>query len=70
MSGTLPSFPPLRVRPVAALRGTAVSAALGHDATAERWFLIGYAGIVAASFVSVGLGSTALWNQMTGTFVR
>jgi len=42
----------------------------GMTRLVNRWFLIGYAGIVAASFVSVGLGSTALWNQMTGTFVR
>jgi hypothetical protein len=35
----------------------------------NRWFLMGYTAIVVASFVSVGLGSTAVWNQMAGTFV-
>jgi hypothetical protein len=36
----------------------------------NRWFLVGYAGLVLGSFVSVGLGSTAIWIQMVGTFVR
>lgn len=36
---------------------------------ANRWYLLGYAGLAIASFVFVGLGSTALWNQMVGKFV-
>jgi hypothetical protein len=62
--------PPYVVRPAAALRGTAVSAALGHDAPGEPVVSDRVCGHRAASFVSVGLGSTTLWNQMTGTFVR
>jgi len=31
---------------------------------ANRWYLMGYAGMVIASFVSVAVGSSALWNRM------
>ena len=41
----------------------------GMTRVANRWFLIGYVAIVAASFVSAGLGTTAVWNRMAGTFV-
>ena len=36
---------------------------------ANRWYLIGYGGIVIGSFLSVAAGHTTLWNQMIGTFV-
>lgn len=41
----------------------------GMTRLANRWFLMGYAAIVVASFVSAGLGSSAVWNQMVGPFV-
>ncbi len=41
----------------------------GMTRAANRWYAIGYAGIVLVFFVSVALGNTMLWNQMVGTFV-
>jgi hypothetical protein len=41
----------------------------GMTRLTNRWYLVGYAGFVLASFASVGLGNTELWNQMVGTFV-
>jgi len=34
----------------------------------NRWYLMGYAGMAIASFLSVAEGSTALWNRMVSTF--
>jgi hypothetical protein len=36
---------------------------------ANRWYLIGYAGIVIASLLSVVVGNSGLWNRMLSTFV-
>lgn len=36
---------------------------------ANRWYLIGYAGMVIASFLSIAVGGSALWNRMLGSFV-
>jgi hypothetical protein len=41
----------------------------GMTRLANRWYLIGYAGIAVGSVVSVALGSTTLWSQMTASFV-
>ncbi len=41
----------------------------GMTRRTNRWYLVGYAGFVLASFASVGLGNTTLRNQMVGTFV-
>jgi len=41
----------------------------GMSRVANRWYVIGYAGIVIASLVSVTVGGTTLWNQLVGTFV-
>lgn len=35
---------------------------------ANRWYLMGYAGMVMASVLSVAVGSTALWNRIASTF--
>jgi len=36
---------------------------------ANRWYLMGYAGTVIASFLSVVVGNSGLWNRMLRTFV-
>jgi len=35
----------------------------------NRPYLLGYAGLVVASFVSVAIGSSALWQRMVSSFV-
>jgi len=37
--------------------------------TVNRWYLLGYAGIVLTSFVAVRIGSSALWNRMVSAIV-
>ena len=34
----------------------------------NRWYLIGYAGMAMASFLSVVVGGSALWDRMASTF--
>jgi hypothetical protein len=36
---------------------------------ANRWYLMGYAATVIASFLSVVVGNSGLWNRMLRTFV-
>jgi hypothetical protein len=40
----------------------------GMSRTANRWYLIGYTGMVMACLLSVVVGRTALWNHMLSTF--
>jgi len=37
--------------------------------TVNRWYLLGYAGIVFTAFVAVGVGSSTLWNRMVSAIV-
>lgn len=36
---------------------------------ANRWYLVGYAGMVIACFLSMAVGNSGLWNRMLGSFV-
>jgi len=80
LSGSLGRFPyikELAVRsplyawvPVLLFGGLLFLLQWGMSRAANRWYLVGYVGIVIASFLSITVGSTSLWNQMVGTFVR
>jgi hypothetical protein len=62
-------FPPLYVwGPVLLFGGLLFVLQLGMSRTLNRWYLMGYAGMVMASFLSVAVGRTALWNRMVSTF--
>ena len=64
----LAAFPPLYVwGPVLLFGGLLFLLQWGMSRSPNRWFLMGYAGIVMASFLSVAVGSTALWNRMVST---
>jgi hypothetical protein len=66
----LSAFPPLYVwGPVLLFGGLLFVLQWGMSRTPNRWYLIGYAGMVMASFLSVAVGRTALWNQVVSTFV-
>ena len=41
----------------------------GMNKALNRWYLIGFAGITIASFLAVGVGSTAFWNHLVGPLV-
>jgi hypothetical protein len=36
---------------------------------ANRWYFLGYAGIVIGALLSVAVGNTAVWNQIAAAFV-
>jgi hypothetical protein len=66
----LAAFPPLYVwLPVLLFGGLLFFLQWGMSRTPNRWYLMGYAGIVMASFFSAAVGNTALWNRMASTFV-
>jgi hypothetical protein len=65
----LAAFPPLYVwGPVLLFGGLLFAVQWGMSGTPNRWYLRGYAGMVMASFLSVAVGSSALWNRMASTF--
>ena len=78
-SGALGRFPyienlaalaPLYVwGPVLLFGGLLVVLQWAMGKTLNRWYLTGYAAMVMASFLSVAVGSTALWNRMVSAFV-
>ena len=64
----LAAFPPLYVwGPVLLFGGLLFVLQWAMSRTPNRWYLIGYAGMVMASFLSVAVGHTALWNRMVST---
>ena len=66
----LAAVPPLYVwGPVLLFGGLLVVLQWGMSRTLNRWYLMGYAGMVMVSFLSVAVGSTALWNRMVSAFV-
>lgn len=66
----LTAFPPLYVWvPVLLFGGLLFLLQWGVNGSPNRWYLMGYSGIVMASFLSVAVGSTALWNRMVSTLV-
>jgi len=68
--GTLAGFPPLYVwGPLLLFGGLLFVLQWGMSRTPNRWYLMGYAGMVMASFLSVAVGSTALWNRKVSAFV-
>jgi len=65
----LAAFPPLYVwGPVLLFGGLLFVLQWGMNRTPNRWYLMGYAGMAVASFLSVAVGSSALWNRMVSTF--
>jgi hypothetical protein len=79
LSGSLGRFPyienlatraPLYVwGPVLLFGGLLFLLHWGVSGVANRWYTIGYAGIVIAAFLSVTVGGTAVWSRLAGTFV-
>jgi hypothetical protein len=76
-SGSLGRFPyiqnlavaPLYVWvPVLLLGGLLFLLQWGMSRTPNRWYLMGYAGMAAASLLSVAVGTSAVWNRMLRTF--
>ncbi len=66
----LSAFPPLYVwGPVLLFGGLLFVLQWGMSRTLNRWYLMGYAGMVIAAFMSVAVGHTKLWNRMVSTFV-
>lgn len=66
----LAAFPPLYVwGPVLLFGGLLFVLHWGLSRTLNRWYLMGYAGMVMASFMSVAVGHTALWDRMVSSFV-
>jgi hypothetical protein len=66
----LAAFPPLYVwGPVLLFGGLLFALQWGMSRTLNRWYLMGYAGMVIASFMSVAVGHTALWGRMVSSFV-
>jgi len=55
--------------PVLLLGGLLFLLQWGMSRSANRWYLMGYAGMVLASFASVSVGSSALWNRMVSAIV-
>jgi hypothetical protein len=41
----------------------------GMNRAPNRWYLMGYAGMVAASLLAVAVGTTALWSRMVSSFI-
>ncbi len=41
----------------------------GLNRVPNRWYLLGYAGVVAAALLSAAVGTTALWARMVSSFV-
>jgi len=67
----LAAFPPLYVwGPVLLLGGLLFALQWGMSKTPNRWYLMGYVGLVAASLLSVAVGNSGLWSRTVGSFVR
>jgi hypothetical protein len=67
---SLATFSPLYVYgPMLLFGGLLFLVQWGMTRRANRFYLIGYAGIALACFLSVALGRTTIWSQMVGTFV-
>jgi hypothetical protein len=65
----LAAFPPLYVwGPVLVFGGLLFVLQWSMSRTPNRWYLMGYACMVMASFLSVAVGHTALWNRMVSIF--
>jgi len=41
----------------------------GMSRSVNRWYLLGYAGIVAAALVATAVGGSAMWNRMVSAIV-
>jgi len=65
----LAAFPPLYVwGPVLLFGALLFVLQWGMSGKPNRWYLMGYAGLVMASILSVAVGSTVFWNRMASTF--
>jgi len=65
----LAAFPPLYAwGPVLLFGALLFALQWGMNRAPNRWYLMGYAGIVAASLLSVAVGTSGLWNRMASAF--
>jgi hypothetical protein len=65
----LAAFPPLYVwGPVLIFGAFLFVLQWGMNRAPNRWYLMGYVGMVAASLLSVAVGTTGLWNRMVSSF--
>lgn len=55
--------------PVLLLGGLLFLLQWGTSRAANRWYLIGYAGMAIAAFASIGVGNSAVWNRMVSAIV-
>jgi hypothetical protein len=66
----LAAYPPLYVWwPVLLFGALLFVLQWGMNRVPNRWYVMGYAGLVAASLLSVAIGTTALWSRMVGSFI-
>jgi len=66
----LTAFPRLYVwGPVLLFGGLLFVLQWGMSRTPNRWYLMGYAGMVAASLLAVTVGTTGLWSRMVSSFI-
>ncbi|MGB7437543.1 MAG: hypothetical protein WBR26_07250 [Candidatus Acidiferrum sp.] len=66
---TLAGFAPLYVwGPVLLFGGFLFVLQWVMSKTPNRWYLMGYAGVVMACFLSLSVGHTALWDRMMSAF--
>jgi hypothetical protein len=64
------ALPPLYVwGPVLIFGGLLFVLQWGMSRTPNRWYLMGYAGMLMAAFVSVAVGNTAMWNRIASAIV-
>jgi hypothetical protein len=64
------ALPPLYVwGPVLLLGGLLFLLQWGMSRAANRWYLMGYAGMAIVALASVGIGSSAIWNRMVSAIV-
>src|SRR5215467_115886 len=65
----LAAFPPLYVwGPVLLFGALLFVLQWGINRIPDRWYLMGYAGMVMAAFLAVAVDRTALWNRMFSSF--
>jgi hypothetical protein len=69
--GNLAAIPPLYVYlPMLIFAGFLFLLQSGMTRVMNRWFAVGFAGIVITCLVSIVVGKSAIWTSVLGSFVR
>jgi len=69
--GNLALIPPLYVYfPMLLFAGVLFLLQWGMTRVMNRWFALGFAGIVAVGLISIAVGKSAWWGVILGNFVR